>query len=161
MANFSAFISSDFFRPLKACQHQSELNPSIFLHKFTGSPSASLSLLLYHPFLPPPSPSVTLPPYCSSRGLAAPNGLQEAIALGQSVQAVVALGATAHEAAERIHLVLARVAARLVDFADADLDRRVVFGFDYRDDLGFETWVWARPLCHQPLCPCQRKGRVL
>ena len=59
-----------------------------------------------------------------------PNGLQEPIPLRQSVQAVVALSAAAHEATERVHLVLAGVAARLVDFADADLDGGVVFGFD-------------------------------
>lgn len=65
-----------------------------------------------------------------SRRLPTPNGLQEPIPLRQSVQAVVALSAAAHEATERVHLVLAGVAARLVDFADADLDGGVVFGFD-------------------------------
>src|SRR5436853_7908236 len=54
-----------------------------------------------------------------SRRLPTPNGLQESIPLRQSVQAIVALGATAYEAAERVDLVLAGVAARLIDFADA------------------------------------------
>jgi hypothetical protein len=62
--------------------------------------------------------------------LPTPNGLQEPIPLRQSVQAVVALSAAAHEATERVHLVLTGVAARLVDFADADLDGGVVFGFN-------------------------------
>jgi hypothetical protein len=65
-----------------------------------------------------------------SRRLPTPNRLQEPIALRQPVQAVVALGATAHEAAERVNLVLPGVAACLIDFADANLDRGVVFRFD-------------------------------
>lgn len=59
-----------------------------------------------------------------------PHCLQEPITLRQSVQAVVALGATAHEAAERVNLVLSGVAARLIDFADADLHGSVVFRLD-------------------------------
>jgi hypothetical protein len=69
-----------------------------------------------------------------SRRLPTPHRLQEAITLRQSVQAVVALGATAHEAAERVNLVLSGVAARLVDFADADLHGGVVFRLD--DSIG-------------------------
>ena len=65
-----------------------------------------------------------------SRRLSTPDTLQEAIALRQSVQTVVALGPAAHEAAESVDLVLAGVAALLVDFADADLHRGVIFGFD-------------------------------
>ena len=59
-----------------------------------------------------------------------PNGLQEPIPLRQSIQAIVALSAATHEATERVDLVLTGIAARLVDFADADLDGGVVFGFD-------------------------------
>jgi hypothetical protein len=65
-----------------------------------------------------------------SRRLPTPNGLQEPIPLRQSVQAVVTLSTAAHEATESVDLVLASVAARLVDFADADLDGGMVFGFD-------------------------------
>ena len=65
-----------------------------------------------------------------SRRLPTPNGLQESIPLRQSVQAVVTLSAAAHKATERVDLVLAGVAARLVDFADADLYGGVIFGFD-------------------------------
>lgn len=65
-----------------------------------------------------------------SRWLSSPDTLQKPIPLRQSVQAVVALGAAAHEAAQGVNLVLARVAAVLVDFAHADLHAGVVFGFD-------------------------------
>lgn len=65
-----------------------------------------------------------------SRGLAAPDTLQEAISLRQTVQAVVALGPRPHESAECVDLVLTGVAAVLVNLADADLDAGVVFGLD-------------------------------
>lgn len=60
----------------------------------------------------------------------APNTLQEPIPLRQPVHAVVALAHGAHKAAQRIRLVLARVAAVLVHLADADLHRGVVLGLD-------------------------------
>jgi len=60
----------------------------------------------------------------------APDALQEPILLRQAVKSVVALGPRPHEAAQCIHLVLARVSAVLIHFANADLDRGVVFGFD-------------------------------
>src|SRR5207248_8907402 len=75
-------------------------------------------------------PTLALSPFFLSRGLPTPYRLQKSIALRQSVQAVVALGTAAHEAAERVDLVLPGVAARLIHFADADLDRGVVFSFD-------------------------------
>ena len=59
-----------------------------------------------------------------------PHTLQETILLRQPIDTVVALAHGAHKAAQRIDLVLASVAAVLVDFADGDLYRRVVFGFD-------------------------------
>lgn len=65
-----------------------------------------------------------------SRGLGAPDTLEEPILLRKSVEGVVALGARSHEAAERVDLVLAGVAAVLVDFADADLHRCVVLSPD-------------------------------
>ena len=67
---------------------------------------------------------------CSSRRLCTPNCLQKPILLRKSVEGVVALGARPHEAAQRIDLVLACVAAVLIDLADADLYARVVFGLD-------------------------------
>ena len=88
-------------------------------------PSSVSELNLLSPPQHPTQTSVFL-----SRRLPTPNGLQEPIPLRQSVQAVVALSTAAHEATERVDLVLAGVAARLVDFADADLDGGVVFGFD-------------------------------
>lgn len=60
----------------------------------------------------------------------APDTLQETVALCEPVQGVVALAHGADEAAEGIGLVLAGVAAVLVDLADADLDRGVVLGLD-------------------------------
>jgi len=60
----------------------------------------------------------------------APHILQQPIPLTQPIQRIIALAHRAHEAAQRIYLVLASVAAVLVDFADRNLYRGVVFGFD-------------------------------
>jgi hypothetical protein len=60
----------------------------------------------------------------------APDALEEAILLCEPVQAVVGLAHCAHETAERVGLVIAGVAAVLVDLSDADLDRGVVLGLD-------------------------------
>ena len=59
-----------------------------------------------------------------------PDTLEVAVPLGEAVHAVVALAHRAHEAAERVDLVLAGVAAVLVDLCDADLHRGVVLGLD-------------------------------
>ena len=59
-----------------------------------------------------------------------PDTLEVAVPLGEAVHAVVALAHRAHEAAERVDLVLAGVAAVLVDLGDADLDGAVVLGLD-------------------------------
>jgi hypothetical protein len=50
--------------------------------------------------------------------------------LRKSVQAVVALPHLAHKSAESIDVVLASVAAVLVDFGDRNLDRGVILGLD-------------------------------
>ena len=60
----------------------------------------------------------------------APDALEEAVSLGKPVHGVVRLAHGAHEAAEGIGLVLAGVAAVLVNLADAELDRGVVLGLD-------------------------------
>lgn len=60
----------------------------------------------------------------------APDVLEETVALGQAVDGVVALTHGADEAAEGVGLVLAGVAAVLVDLADGDLDGGVVLGLD-------------------------------
>jgi hypothetical protein len=65
-----------------------------------------------------------------SRTARAPHALEEPVLLGEAVQGVVGLGARADEATQRIHLVLARVPAVLVDLADTDLHAGVVLGFD-------------------------------
>jgi hypothetical protein len=59
-----------------------------------------------------------------------PDTLEETVPLGEAVDAVVALAHCAHEAAKRVDLVLAGVAAVLVNLGDADLDRAVVLGLD-------------------------------
>jgi hypothetical protein len=60
----------------------------------------------------------------------APDALEEAILLCEPVEAVVALAHGADEAAQGVGLVLAGVAAVLVNLADADLDGGVVLGLD-------------------------------
>lgn len=60
----------------------------------------------------------------------APDVLEEAVTLGQAVDGVVALAHGANETAEGVGLVLAGVAAVLVDLADGDLSGSVVLGLD-------------------------------
>ena len=59
-----------------------------------------------------------------------PDVLEEAVALGEAVHAVVALAHGADEAAKSVDLVLASVTAVLVNLGDGDLDRAVVLGLD-------------------------------
>lgn len=59
-----------------------------------------------------------------------PHVLEVAITLGQAVEGVIALAAGADEAAKSVGLVLASVAAVLVNLADGELDRGVVVGLD-------------------------------
>ncbi|KAI6945477.1 hypothetical protein KC341_g103 [Hortaea werneckii] len=61
---------------------------------------------------------------------AAPHTLEVAVPLGEPVHAVVALAHRAHETAQSVGLVLAGVAAVLVNVADGDLGRGVVGGLD-------------------------------
>ena len=60
----------------------------------------------------------------------APDALEEAVLLCEPVEAVVALAHGADEAAEGVDLVLAGVAAALVNLANAELDGSVVLGLD-------------------------------
>jgi hypothetical protein len=63
--------------------------------------------------------------------LAAPDALDEAVALRQAVHGIVALAHRSHEAAEGVDVVLAGDgAAVLVDLGDGDLDGAVVLGLD-------------------------------
>jgi hypothetical protein len=90
------------------------------------TPARSISCLpipLHAPLTPPSSQRLS----CTA---SAPHTLEEPVLLGKAVEGIVRLGARAHEAAERVDLVLARVAAVLVDLADADLHAGVVLGFD-------------------------------
>jgi hypothetical protein len=59
-----------------------------------------------------------------------PHALEVTVTLGQAVEGVVALTAGADETAHGVGLVLASVAAVLVNLADGDLDGGVVVGLD-------------------------------
>lgn len=61
---------------------------------------------------------------------AGPHTLEVAVPLGEPVHAVVALAHRAHETAQGVGLVLAGVAAVLVNVADGDLGGGVVGGLD-------------------------------
>ena len=60
----------------------------------------------------------------------APHILEVSVTLRKTVQRVITLATRTDEAAQGIGLVLAGVAAVLVDLADGDLHRGVVAGFD-------------------------------
>jgi len=60
----------------------------------------------------------------------APDGLEEAVLLCEPVEAVVGLAHGADETADGVGLVVAGVAAVLVNLANAELDRGVVLGPD-------------------------------
>lgn len=63
--------------------------------------------------------------------LGAPDALEEAVSLGQSVHGVVALAHRSDETAEREDVVLALDGtAVLIDLRDRDLDGAVVLGLD-------------------------------
>lgn len=59
-----------------------------------------------------------------------PHVLEVTVTLGQAVEGVVALTAGTDETAHGVGLVLAGVAAVLVNLADGDLDGGVVVGLD-------------------------------
>jgi hypothetical protein len=59
-----------------------------------------------------------------------PHVADVAVTLGETVQGVIALAAGTDEAAQSVGLVLAGVAAVLVNLADGDLDGGVVVGLD-------------------------------
>lgn len=106
------------------------LSPTLFEIPGPGLKISPHARTLFHLTLIHISPTNNSPGPYLSRGLAAPDTLQEAISLRQTVQAVVALGPRPHESAEGVDLVLTGVAAVLVNLADADLDAGVVLGFD-------------------------------
>ena len=58
-----------------------------------------------------------------------PNALHQPIPLRQPIQTVVSFPHRPHEPAQCVHLVLARVPAVFVHFADGNLHGGVVFGF--------------------------------
>ena len=59
-----------------------------------------------------------------------PHILDQPVPLREPVQAIVPLAHGPHKPTQGVHLVLARVAAILVNFADGQLHRGVVLGFD-------------------------------
>jgi hypothetical protein len=80
-------------------------------------------------------PQLHIPKHLSG---SAPDTLEEAILLCEPVEAVVALAHGADEAAEGVDLVVAGVAAVLVNLADAELDGSVVLGLDDASGGGLE-----------------------
>lgn len=86
--------------------------------------------MLLRPPLQEHSPKHCSPPARSSHLLPTPYALQHSIPLRQSIQRVIALAHGAHKAAQSVYLVFARVPSIFVHFADGDLHRGVVFGFD-------------------------------
>jgi hypothetical protein len=72
-------------------------------------------------------PQLHLPTHLPGR---APDRLEEAVLLCEPVEGVVGLAHGANETAESVDLVLAGVAAVLVNLGDAELDRGVVLGPD-------------------------------
>lgn len=68
----------------------------------------------------------------------APDALEEAVLLCEPVEAVVALAHGADETGQRVDLVVASVAAVLVNLANADLDGGVVLGLDDASGGGLE-----------------------
>jgi hypothetical protein len=91
------------------------------------SPSAWVRQLVPHGLAASVVPQLRNPNHLPRR---APDALEEAILLCEPVEAVVALAHGAHEAAEGVDLIVAGVAAVLVNLADADLDGGVVLGLD-------------------------------
>ncbi|KAI6769520.1 hypothetical protein HG530_004149 [Fusarium avenaceum] len=70
-------------------------------------------------------------PHFIPLSLSAPDALDEAVALGQSVEGVVALAHGSDETAEGVDVVLALDStAVLVNLGDGDLDRAVILGLD-------------------------------
>lgn len=70
-------------------------------------------------------------PHFVPLSLSAPDALDKAVALGQSVEGVVALAHGSDETAEGVDVVLALDGtAVLVNLGDGDLDRAVILGLD-------------------------------
>ena len=59
-----------------------------------------------------------------------PHIFQVAVPLGQTVEGVIALTASTDETAQGVSLILASVAAVLVDVTDGNLNRGVIVGLD-------------------------------
>lgn len=106
-------------------QSQTKPTPSISKSPFPNPKRSQKQthLLTFPPTHTHHHPTLSLP-------TGAPDALQQPIALGEAVHAVVALAHGAHEAAQRVRHVLARVSPALVHLADAELHARVVLGRD-------------------------------
>jgi hypothetical protein len=62
--------------------------------------------------------------------LSAPHILQVTVTLGEAVERVVSLATGTHKSAQSVDLVVAGVAAVLIDVANSQLDGGVVVGLD-------------------------------
>lgn len=104
-----------------------QLNPSPKPFSLAHLHSIRDTLRLHSYYPPRALPFESLLPHSTRT----PNSLQKAIPLRQPVQTIIPLGSRPDKTTQCIHLILARVAAVVVNFGDGDLDRGVVFGFDY------------------------------
>jgi hypothetical protein len=104
---------------IRACERQLRIRIPGIISPSRPEPSYSLAVFAI--------PQLHFPNRLSG---SAPDALEETILLCEPVEAVVALAHGADEAAEGVDLVVARVAAVLVNLADADLDGSVVLGLD-------------------------------
>lgn len=86
----------------------------------------------YSHHINPSTPSNANTPHQANLALAGggPHVLEVTVTLGKAVEGVVALTAGTDETAHGVGVVLAGVAAVLVNLADGDLDRGVVVGLD-------------------------------
>lgn len=87
-----------------------------------------LTVFIRNPFSLAYFPSSSNPPLSHPRPT--PHTLQQPISLRQTIQRIIPLAHRPHETTQRINLVLTRVPAVLVYFADGNLHGGMVFGFD-------------------------------
>ncbi|KAM6532234.1 hypothetical protein FSOLCH5_001663 [Fusarium solani] len=123
-----------------------------FTHAFFARTITLRPIHVRIPFRGSPGPDCQVPfPSFLALSLSAPDVLEEAISLGQSVEGVVALAHRSDETAEGVGVVLALDGtAVLVDLGNRDLDGAVVLGLDDAvggaalagDVTGDATSVW-------------------
>jgi hypothetical protein len=105
-----------FFHPLPSCPNPKPCGPFVSEFLFEDSQNQMSSNFF---------------PHFIDLSLSAPDALEEAVALGQSVEGVVALAHGSDETAEGVDVVLALDGTTvLVNLGNGDLDRAVILGLD-------------------------------